>query len=208
MSQSRRAREREQRTNDIMNVALKHFVAKGYENASLDDMAAELELSKPAIYRYFDSKEDLFNAVRVRGMYLRDTMITEAVASGKTGLDKVYRIGVVYYEFWKLYPDHYRLHSISRGLARTNPESKNYQLILDYRRRFLKVVCGAIEEGKNDGSIRPDIDTLMTAVFARDAMMAVIEASDEYMRVMESSGRTTDEFVKHSMNLLLHSIKA
>lgn len=205
-TQSRRAREREQRTSDILDVALKHFVSKGYESASLDDMAAELELSKPALYRYFDSKEDLFNAARARGVAIMVTMVDEAVAAQPTGMGKIRAVGYAFCDFWRQHPDHYRMQAISRGIVRADRESKYFRQIMEYGHHLLTLSCEAIDQGKREGTIRPEIDTLMTAVFARDAVVAAIDASGEYMRVLESSGKTREEFVRHSVDLLLHSI--
>ncbi len=46
----------------ILRVAIKHF-AKGYENASLEEIAKELNITKPAIYYYFNSKNALYNEI-------------------------------------------------------------------------------------------------------------------------------------------------
>lgn len=48
----------------IIDVAYKLFLTKGYEETRISDIIRELDgLTKGAIYHYFDSKEDIFNAV-------------------------------------------------------------------------------------------------------------------------------------------------
>ena len=47
----------------ILNTALKHFALKGYKNTSLDDIAKELEITKPAIYYHFKNKNELYNQI-------------------------------------------------------------------------------------------------------------------------------------------------
>lgn len=44
----------------IVNEAFTIFLEKGFEGTTMDDVAARLSVSKPAIYRYFKNKEDLF----------------------------------------------------------------------------------------------------------------------------------------------------
>lgn len=56
--QNRIARERR-----ILDAALKVFADKGYVGASMDDIAADAGLSKPTVYQYFPSKEELFTAM-------------------------------------------------------------------------------------------------------------------------------------------------
>jgi AcrR family transcriptional regulator len=52
----------EERRAQIIEAALACFTRHGYVNATMDDIAAESGLSKGAIYWYFDSKDDLFQA--------------------------------------------------------------------------------------------------------------------------------------------------
>jgi len=49
--------------NKILQIALKHFSDKGYESTSLDDIAKELNLTKPALYYHFKNKKELYNQI-------------------------------------------------------------------------------------------------------------------------------------------------
>ncbi|WP_306215786.1 TetR/AcrR family transcriptional regulator [Actinoplanes sp. RD1] len=54
-------RERKkQRTFDaVSTLAIDMFLERGYDNVSVSDIAAAAEISKPTLFRYFRSKEDL-----------------------------------------------------------------------------------------------------------------------------------------------------
>jgi AcrR family transcriptional regulator len=52
----------EERRAQIIEAALACFTRKGYVNTTMDDIVAESGLSKGAIYWYFESKDDLFEA--------------------------------------------------------------------------------------------------------------------------------------------------
>ncbi|HEX7076653.1 MAG TPA: TetR/AcrR family transcriptional regulator [Hyphomicrobiaceae bacterium] len=60
---STRKRRKEQRPEEILNAALEEFIAKGYAGTRLDDVARRAGISKGLVYVYFDTKEDLFEAV-------------------------------------------------------------------------------------------------------------------------------------------------
>lgn len=62
-SEKRKAFTRQKREKEIIAAALTVFCRTGYNAARMDDIAAEVGLSKPAIYIYFDNKETLFKAV-------------------------------------------------------------------------------------------------------------------------------------------------
>jgi AcrR family transcriptional regulator len=55
----RRIPAAERRTR-ILKAARSAFADKGYESASLDDIAAKAKITKPVLYDHFDSKEDLY----------------------------------------------------------------------------------------------------------------------------------------------------
>jgi AcrR family transcriptional regulator len=47
----------------IIQTALKHFAINGYKNTSLEKIAQELNITKPALYYHFKNKNDLYNAI-------------------------------------------------------------------------------------------------------------------------------------------------
>jgi AcrR family transcriptional regulator len=47
----------------ILEAAMRVFSEKGYRESTMDDVAEVLGVSKAALYRYFESKEELFRAI-------------------------------------------------------------------------------------------------------------------------------------------------
>lgn len=47
----------------ILKVSKEEFISKGYNNASLRNIASKCHISATAIYRHFKDKEEIFNAV-------------------------------------------------------------------------------------------------------------------------------------------------
>lgn len=60
---SRRELNRLAREQALLDAALKVFAQMGYSGTSMDAVAAEAGLTKPTLYKYFDSKETLFTAM-------------------------------------------------------------------------------------------------------------------------------------------------
>ncbi|MGW8321506.1 MAG: TetR/AcrR family transcriptional regulator [Thermodesulfobacteriota bacterium] len=56
----RKKREKRQRAQSILEAATKVFLAKGYTKTTMDDIALEAEITKPTIYQYFETKEQLY----------------------------------------------------------------------------------------------------------------------------------------------------
>jgi TetR/AcrR family transcriptional repressor of mexJK operon len=68
----RREQNRLAREKRILDAALKVFSASGYSGASMDAVAVAAGLSKPTLYQYFDSKEQLFATMMLQK---RDDML-------------------------------------------------------------------------------------------------------------------------------------
>ncbi|MBI1363876.1 MAG: TetR family transcriptional regulator [Proteobacteria bacterium] len=51
------------RRRDILDAGTRVFLDTGYNAASIDMVAAAANISKPTIYKYFSSKEELFSAI-------------------------------------------------------------------------------------------------------------------------------------------------
>jgi AcrR family transcriptional regulator len=63
------------REPQILDVAGRVFAARGYHRASMDEIATQSDVTKPLIYAYFGSKEDLYVAYIERsGRELMDRM--------------------------------------------------------------------------------------------------------------------------------------
>lgn len=57
--------QREEQRQEILLAAAKTFARKGYESATMDDIAKEMGVSKGILYYQFKSKQDLIVATRI-----------------------------------------------------------------------------------------------------------------------------------------------
>ncbi|GAA4524193.1 TetR/AcrR family transcriptional regulator [Brachybacterium paraconglomeratum] len=100
MSTSPTARmPRAQRRSQLLELATRVFTEKGYQAASMDDIAAAAGVTKPVLYQHFDSKESLYievldiiaesmlEEVRALGEFEGDT-----TARVRSGLQRFYRL--------------------------------------------------------------------------------------------------------------------
>jgi len=88
----RRRFPRDERRAEILRVATRVFYAKGYDAASLQDIAGELGIQKASLYYYFASKEELLHAV-LAGIISRGMTNARAIlAQGGDPLTKLWRL--------------------------------------------------------------------------------------------------------------------
>ena len=56
----------DQRKNEIINACEKLYVSKGFQDISIKDISTETTFSRPSIYNYFETKEEIFLALLTR----------------------------------------------------------------------------------------------------------------------------------------------
>lgn len=63
MAEKRKRETREERRKEIMRIAAKLFANKGYEGASLSEVAAQMDISKAALYHHIQNKEEILKEI-------------------------------------------------------------------------------------------------------------------------------------------------
>ena len=77
----RKERERERKTQELLEVAGEIFALRGFHGASMEEIAKAAEYATGALYRYFESKEVLYTAVLEKKMEELLAYIREQVNS-------------------------------------------------------------------------------------------------------------------------------
>jgi AcrR family transcriptional regulator len=85
--QERKERERERRRQDIMVAARRVFSTKGYEKATMEDIAREVELSPGTLYLYFKNKDDLYASLNLRVLQFLSVKLDHALSEPALDLD-------------------------------------------------------------------------------------------------------------------------
>ncbi|MFG1304725.1 TetR/AcrR family transcriptional regulator [Xanthobacter autotrophicus] len=149
-SQGQRRRNRELKREAVLKTAARLFNEKGFHATSLDDVARQLNVSKPTIYHYFKCKDEvLFECCRV-GLEMIEAAAAEAVASKGTGLDRLRALMEKYAEVMTM--------DFGKSVTRTSdaelsPESRI--ILRQVKSQIDHALRASIEAGIADGSIRP-----------------------------------------------------
>jgi AcrR family transcriptional regulator len=73
----------------VLHTAVRMFLERSYGRTSMDDVAMQLNITKPALYHYFRNKEEILVEIYRLGTDLIDEMLDSIEADEKPGLDKV-----------------------------------------------------------------------------------------------------------------------
>lgn len=104
----RKEREKKQRSNDILEAARTCFERKGFLNTTLQDVAKEAEISVGLIYRYFQSKEDIFASLALKGAEQFDRKLGALLSKKKvTAPQLLYQIADEFFDFYTPYGEYF-----------------------------------------------------------------------------------------------------
>jgi AcrR family transcriptional regulator len=134
----RKQREKEDMRGLILDAARKIFLEKGYYQASMRNIAEEIEYSPGTIYLYFKDKDEIFHALHEEGFrrMLEKMQPLEHVADP---FERLKAMGLVYLEFAKNNKDFYDLMFIMQApIKHEKEEWPMGQRTLDYLKNVLK----------------------------------------------------------------------
>lgn len=206
---ARRQREKEERRSAILQAAEKVFAGKGVALATMDDIAHEAELSKGTLYLYFDSKDELFLEIAIRAVRaLLDAFATSQLDSG-SGHSRLARMVRAYARFGVEHRDRFR---VAVGWMTADPgASRQSERFQEYKRLIADVfhqVAAAIELGKQDGSVRRELDTVPLFAQLWGAMQGVLtlQLSAAQVAARMPTEVSFENIVSPAVELLLRSV--
>lgn len=142
----RHERERRAVTRAILDAARDLFVSEGYANVSMRKIAARIEYSPAAIYRYFSSKDDIFFALAEEGFRLMDDRAKSSLGLADP-LDAARRLFVEFYEFSRAHPEYFALMFLDRSVPRISRQWNRFAFVRDTRGLLIDRLRAAASQG-------------------------------------------------------------
>ncbi len=139
----------DQRRREVLRAAARTFNRLGFHIATLDDVAAELGVTKPALYYYAKSKDELLFACGQMALDALDEALDQSSEMDRTGRERLSR-------FFRLYAE-IICEDFGRCLVLTEPRDlapKSRKANVAGRRALNLAVREIIKDGIKDGSIR------------------------------------------------------
>jgi AcrR family transcriptional regulator len=207
---SRGDREKWVRESEIVAAAETVFSAKGYDSASMDEIAKAAQFTKRTLYQYFVNKEDLYFAVALKGMKKLYAYLVEFAENGPTGYEKIYRLCAGYYQFYCKSPDTLRIIGyighVKSSVKEISQRQKDLQTCND---EMFGAVQRTVAEGITDGSIRGDLDpgkVTFSLVFMMTGFFNQLSMTGNTF--MNNFALQQEDFCLFSLQLLTESIRS
>lgn len=178
----RKERRHENRRKAILDAARAILARQGIQNFSVNAVAAAADVSKPAVYYYFESKEELIYELAIDAEIEEAKALERALGADRGGLDALSVLVKSYVEHYLRDIDQYRIRyvwpqvlGISWRLveARTQRETRAVDAI----------VAGRLSRDQREGRVAASVDaeqlTPLARVIAHGIVAQVSSATTE-----------------------------
>lgn len=149
-----------ERKQQIIQAAISIMAEYGLPATTTRRIAEEVGVSEPALYKYFPGKKEmLLEALEEVGNRFFAT-IARAASEGDAVPDRIYNMSASFYEFVMDHPEESMLLFETVTGAR-DPEIK--AKLSDKMLQSITVLAAMFDAGKEQGSVRNDLDTTVAA---------------------------------------------
>lgn len=179
----------------IVDTAARLFHERGYQNTTMQDLANELNITKPTLYAHARSKLEILGRILDRVLTEAQALVDTAAELG----DPLEALTLIIAGQTRLSVTYRAYYGVFQGDQRELPAP----LRLKYRRwsrQYVEGVRAVIRQGQALGTFRSDLDSLVTA-------FAVIGTTNWAARWLRPRGRlSVDEVAAQFTSLVLEGL--
>ena len=93
----------------ILAAARELFREEGLDQFSMRSLADKADYSPSAIYKYFNNKQEILEAIRAEGWQLLGQFAAKRNAAMSDSIEAVIQSGLAWFDFVRAYPDYFKL---------------------------------------------------------------------------------------------------
>lgn len=160
----RKEREKLARRAEIQGAARSVFAEKGFEAATLEEIAERSELAKGTIYSYFENKEALFFSLIEEVMEGQAVILREIYAGSETALGKLALVIKRFVPYFQERQDLFRILMGQSGGLTGRIRDEFRQKYFETHRHNLAPLVAIVREGVERGEIKNFSPTAMAYV--------------------------------------------
>lgn len=162
-----------ERQNEILEIAIEEFSAKGYNNANINIIAKNAGISIGLMYKYFATKEDLFFTCISKGMLILQETLEEIMKSSDKLLLKAEKVIRATCRLSREYKNYIKLYN--EITAEKDGERAVY-FARQIEGNTSRIYITAIGQALASGDVRQDLDPRLFAFFL-DNLLTMLQFS-------------------------------
>lgn len=176
----------------------------------MDEIANEVELTKPTLYLYFKDKESLYFAVVNRGIKNLRFMIAEEVKSAQASGLKGGGIIVAFDKFIQEYPDYLRacnyIQSEKFDFSNDKEMNPDAREIIEFNEELNERSLSAIRNYVEDGTYRSDVNPVVVLILNYIIAEGLLNISPFQRKFVETHGITMQQLYLEISDLVIRMV--
>lgn len=209
----RKEKEKLIRRNDIINSAEIIFTTKGFEYATMDDIAKEAGFTKKTLYSYFNSKEELYYEIILRGFKTLNSICDEVLSKDvdRSGCEKIKILGRAFIDFSCKYPGYFKAIMDYENKEQDFQQDKQNTVIKqcyevgEHSFDILKeCIVKGIEKGEFSGKNNP-VTVSITLWSYILGFVGLMNKKERYINIYYD--KDMDDIIEESFEIILNSIR-
>ncbi len=158
----------EEKRRKILNVAVNEFATRGFENANINTIAKKAEVSVGSLYKYFDTKTDLFLTCVGREITYLGQLLESVTADEGDIMLKLERLLRAAIGFSR---ENAIINMLYNEFTTESNSLLGKQLVEQREAMTAKAYKAVIIQGQVEGEVRADIDPGMAAFLVDNLLM-------------------------------------
>jgi TetR/AcrR family transcriptional regulator len=189
----RKQREKLRRQEAIIDAAEQVILERGFEAATMDEIADKAELSKGTLYLYFKNKTALYLAICLRGSQKLNSRFVKVLSMDKPGIELIRILGETYLNFVRENPIYFHAFSYYESIQDQDFLNKNKmaQLCEDNSREAMAYITRTLQIGMQDGTIDDRYDPKELAVMIWASSRGIVQVA--YLKSMGHHFKVIDD---------------
>lgn len=190
----------EETIRQIMAAAIHLFSHSGYDSASVADICAKAGVSKGAFYHHFPSKQELFLVIVDQWLQGIDIRLFSSRGKNETVPQSITRmaktLGFVFQAASGQLP------MFMEFMVQASRDQAVWDATIAPYRRYQQQFASLLEQGKKEGSIKPDVDVKTVSWSLLSLATGIL-----LQGVVDPKAADWDRVTKTGVQLILDSIK-
>lgn len=211
---TRKERERIRREEYIVDAAEEVIATKGFDSATMDEIAEKAEVGKGTLYLHFNSKTAIYLAISVRGGKILNHQMSQVLSRDMSGLEMIEEMGHTYLKFIKENPQYYRAFNFFENALSENKlmESKLVDECEKSGLEAMTYVVRALQIGMQDGTIKDTFEPKELGIIFWGASRGVIQVATmkenrRYMKVLDEVTFSLESLIEDFIKIIGSGIK-
>ena len=210
--EERKRQEREIKRKDIIDAAERVFFSKGYENTSMDEVAKEAEFSKRTVYVYFNSKEQIYFEIMIRGYKLLIEMIEKSFQADQpqNALEELRCIFFTFFRFSEDYAEYFKAimeYETKDSDGRTDVEDESKAECYLLGEQIFGYLSRALQKGVKEGRLHSGLESEKAALTLWACTVGIFNTGEKKGKYLKDYHQINPrEFVTESFDRIMRLI--